>query len=63
MNPICPQCKQPIEGIDVTRYAVGWCRLDVHVGCLPLHVRTCRPCRVHNERLATTMPPKTDAAA
>jgi hypothetical protein len=45
----CPQCKQPIDGIHTKTFGVGWCRLDVHLHCLSLHVRACRPCRVHNE--------------
>jgi hypothetical protein len=49
----CPQCKQPVEGAirpgEAPHYAVGWCRLDIHVRCLALHIRACRPCRTHNE--------------
>lgn len=54
MIPTCPQCKQPIEGIDHRGYAVGWCRLDIHTGkCLDLHLRSCRACRAHNEDVIT----------
>lgn len=63
MSPICPQCKQPIEGIDVTRYAVGWCERDVHHACLALHVRSCQPCRVHNEPLVNQVLATTETAA
>ena len=45
---ICPQCKTAIDGIDHTRYAVGWCRADIHTACLRLHVRACTSCRPHN---------------
>lgn len=45
----CPQCKQLIEGLHVMTYAVGWCEKDVHLDCLPLHIRSCKACRWHNE--------------
>lgn len=45
----CPQCKEPINGIDRESYAVGWCQQDVHQACLLLHIRTCPQCRKHNE--------------
>ena len=44
----CPQCHKAIDGIAVKEFAVGWCRLDIHHDCLPLHVRACQACRVHN---------------
>jgi hypothetical protein len=44
---VCPQCKQPIE--DIKSMCTGWCRLDIHLTCLPLHVRSCQACRHHNE--------------
>lgn len=46
----CPQCKQPIDGIRTKEYGVGWCRLDIHHACMPLHVRSCQACRHHNEQ-------------
>lgn len=49
----CPQCKQPIDGTHTKTYGVGWCKLDVHHDCLPLHVRACGPCRQHNEAFIT----------
>lgn len=45
----CPQCKHPIDGIHPATYGTGWCRLDIHLACLPLHVRSCQACRGHNE--------------
>lgn len=45
----CPQCKDPIDGIHTKELCVGWCRLDIHLTCLPLHVRSCQACRGHNE--------------
>ena len=49
MKNHCPQCKEAIDGIASRTYAVGWCEVDVHVACLPLHVRSCPRCRRHNE--------------
>lgn len=46
---VCPQCKAEIDGIHPKTYSTGWCRLDVHLACLPLHVRACQACRQHNE--------------
>lgn len=45
----CPQCKQPIDGMQTKTYGVGWCKIDIHLVCLPLHVRSCQACRQHNE--------------
>lgn len=45
----CPQCNQEIDGIHPKTFGVGWCRMDIHHDCLPLHVRACQACRVHNE--------------
>lgn len=44
----CPQCHEPIEATVTTSYAVSWCEHDVHVACLPLHVRSCRVCWPYN---------------
>ena len=44
----CPQCHQPIDGIQLRTYGVGWCRADIHTACLPLHVRACPACRPPN---------------
>lgn len=53
----CLQCHQPIETMaNVERlnpggegaWAVGWCGLDIHLACVPLHVRSCRACWPHN---------------
>jgi len=53
----CTHCKQPIESVNVL--CVGWCRLDLHTGdCLALHVRSCQPCRVHNEGFLAAQRPK-----
>lgn len=46
----CPQCKHEIDGIRTKEYGCGWCRLDIHHDCLPLHVRSCKACRHHNEQ-------------
>ena len=45
---VCPQCKKGFD--DIKGLAVGWCRLDIHHDCLPLHVRSCQACRQHNEQ-------------
>lgn len=48
----CQQCQAPIENIfnhgSDGRWCVGWCGEDLHMDCLPLHVRSCRSCWVHN---------------
>jgi hypothetical protein len=54
----CPQCKQPIDGIRTKEYACGWCRLDIHHDCLPLHVRACQACRAHNAEFLAAQSPK-----
>lgn len=41
---VCLQCREPISGIHTDAYAVGWCRNDIHLGCMALHVRSCREC-------------------
>lgn len=51
----CPQCQKPIEPEQVkSQVAVGWCRLDVHRECIPLHVRSCRSCWPHNTAFILT---------
>ena len=45
---LCPQCHTIIEPIALATYAMGWCRVEVHRACLPLHVRTCSACRPPN---------------
>lgn len=44
----CPQCQVPTDVAGDGEIAVGWCGRDVHVACLPLHVRACRSCWPHN---------------
>ena len=46
----CPQCRKAIDGIHTKEFVCGWCRLDIHLACLPLHVRSCQACRHHNEQ-------------
>lgn len=48
-KPECPQCHEPINGIDVKSFSVGWCGHDIHLACLDLHVRVCHACRPPNE--------------
>ena len=55
---ICPQCKQPIDGLHTKTYGVGWCQLDVHLDCFPLHARSCQPCRTHNAEYVAAQSPK-----
>lgn len=54
----CPQCKHEIDGIHPKTFGVGWCRLDIHHDCLPLHVRSCQACRVHNAEFVAAQSPK-----
>lgn len=53
----CQQCQTPIDALaNIHRvnpggdgkWVVGWCGQDVHVACLPIHVRACRACWPHN---------------
>lgn len=48
----CQQCQAPIENIfnhgNEGKWCVGWCGKDIHMDCLPLHVRSCRACWPHN---------------
>lgn len=53
----CPQCRERIDGINHLSYGVGWCRQDIHLACLPLHVRVCGACRVHNEEYLSHQTP------
>ncbi len=52
----CPQCKKGFD--DIKGLAVGWCRLDIHLACLPLHVRACQACRAHNAEFVAAQSPK-----
>lgn len=44
----CQQCQEQNDASGDGKIAVGWCGKDVHVSCLPLHVRACRSCWPHN---------------
>lgn len=53
----CHQCQTPIESLaniatlnlsGEGAWGVGWCEKDIHLACLPLHVRSCRSCWQHN---------------
>lgn len=52
----CPQCKNPINGIHPATFGTGWCRLDIHLACLPMHVRSCQARRAHNEAFIAQFP-------
>lgn len=44
----CQQCHALTDAEGEGKVVVGWCGYDVHVSCVPLHVRTCRACWPHN---------------
>ncbi len=53
----CQQCHMPIDAMANIhqmnqggdgRWGVGWCGNDIHIECLPIHVRSCRSCWPHN---------------